>query len=262
MPLAMQGVFRATTRRYGPERGYQAGFAVYWASCWFAAGTVLGPRRLLRLWLAPAPALPPPRALGAAVLTAPPLGGFATQWLPQARESGPAVVAFAAGIGTTNALAEEVFWRGVPLAVFPDEALRGWLWPSLGFIVWHLVPLTARPSSLRRRAAVLAGAALVGSGYGWIALRTRSLAWVAPAHALTDSSGLAPIRSAWLGRPALSDPERGAGGGVARPRLGQASTGSRDASQALKPPRRSETSSKPRLRRKAAPTLERQPPAQ
>lgn len=198
MPLAMKCVFRATTRRYGPERGYQAGFAVYWASCWVVAGAVVGPRRLLAVWQVPEQLLPAPRGLSAAVLMAPPLGGFATQWLPEARASGPVVVALAAGIGTTNALAEEVFWRGVPVAVFPDDPLRGWLWPAAGFTVWHLVPLTTRPTSTRRRAALLAGAALVGLGYGWIAMSTRSLALLAPAHALTDSSGLAPVRAVWL----------------------------------------------------------------
>ena len=202
MPLAMRAVFRGTTRRYGAERGYQAGFALYWATCWVVAGTVVGPRRLLGLWQVPERVLPAPRWLSAAVLVAPPLGGLATQWLPNARASGPVTVALAVGVGTTNALAEEVFWRGVPVAVFPDDRLRGWLWPAVGFTAWHLVPLAARPSSLRRRAALLAGAASIGLGYGWVAISTRSLALVAPAHAVTDSSGVAPVRATWLtGKP-------------------------------------------------------------
>jgi membrane protease YdiL (CAAX protease family) len=199
MPLAMRGVFRATTRRYGPERGYQAGFAVYWASCWLMAGLVAGPRRLFEVWQAPEQRLPAPRGLGAVALVAPPLGGLATQWLPEARASGPVVIAVAASIGTTNALAEEMFWRGVPVAAFAaDDVWRGWLWPALGFTTWHLVPLASHPSSPRRRAELQTGAALIGLSYGWIAFRTRSLALVAPAHALTDSSGLSAVRSTWL----------------------------------------------------------------
>jgi membrane protease YdiL (CAAX protease family) len=162
------------------------------------AGTVVGPRRLFALWETPERLLPAPRVLSAAVLMAPPLGGLATQWVPNARASGPLAVVVAAGVGTTNALAEEVFWRGIPVATFAEDQVRGWLWPALGFTAWHLVPLTTRPASSRRRAAVLAGAAVVGLGYGWIALRTRSLALVAPAHALTDSSGVVPVRAIWL----------------------------------------------------------------
>lgn len=198
MPAAMNAVFGATTRRYGPERGYQAGFAIYWASCWVLAGSVIGRQRLLGLWRVPAQVLPPPRGLSAAVLVAPPLGGLATQWLSHARASGPVAVVVAVAVGTTNAFAEEVFWRGVPVATFPDDPLRGWLWPALGFTAWHLVPLTARPSSIHRRASLLAGAALIGLGYGWIAWRTRSLAGVASAHALTDSSGVRPVATNWL----------------------------------------------------------------
>lgn len=197
MPLAMKAVFTATTRRFGPVRGYQAGFATYWASCWALAGIVVGRRGLLRLWAAPEQTLPAPRLLSGAVLAAPPLGGLTTQWVPHARASGLVAVAVAAGVGTTNALAEEVFWRGVPVATFPDDPLRGWLWPAVGFTAWHLVPLTARPSSLPRRASLLAGAAFIGLGYGWIALRTRSLALVAPAHALTDASGVLPVSASW-----------------------------------------------------------------
>ena len=121
MPLAMNAVFRATTRRYGPERGYQAAFAIYWASCWALAGAVIGRRRLLELWRVPQQGLPPRGGLNAAVLVTPPLGGLATQWLPNARASGPAAVAAAVAVGTTNALAEEAFWRGVPVATFPDD---------------------------------------------------------------------------------------------------------------------------------------------
>jgi len=198
MPLAMRAVFSATTRRYGPERGYQAGFAIYWASCWVLAAAVIGRRDLVKLWAAPEQALPVPRALGAAALAVPPLGGLATQWVPYARASGFRTVALAAGLGTTNALAEEAFWRGVPVASFPDDPLRGWLWPAVGFTAWHLVPLAARPPSASRRAFLLAGAAFIGLGYGWVALQTRSLAAVTPAHALTDASGLRPVKANWM----------------------------------------------------------------
>jgi hypothetical protein len=55
MPVAMEAVFQVTTRRYGPRRGYQAGFAIYWASCWAAAAALVGPRRLRQLWQVPEP---------------------------------------------------------------------------------------------------------------------------------------------------------------------------------------------------------------
>lgn len=200
IPLGMKVVFDETTRRWGPKRGYQAGFAIYWATCWAVATAIVGHRRLLDLWRLPEEVVPRPRPVGAAVLVAPPLGAVATEWWPNARAAGPTAIAVAAGVGLTNALAEEALWRGVPIEVFPGETLRGWLWPSVGFTAWHLVPLSTRPTSARRRASVLAGAAAIGLGYGWIAHRTRSLAIVTSAHALTDACGVRPTRTIWLTR--------------------------------------------------------------
>src|SRR5690242_16171524 len=123
MPVVMKVVFDATARRYGPQRGYQAGFAVYWATCWGAGAVLVGGRRLRGLWRVPQPVLPAPPGLSMAVLLTPPLGGLVTQWFPHARASGPVAIATAAAVGTTNALAEEAFWRGVPVTIFPDDLL-------------------------------------------------------------------------------------------------------------------------------------------
>jgi hypothetical protein len=50
VPLAMEPVFTRAIRRFGPERGYQVGFAIYWVTCWTVAGAIAGPRRLAALW--------------------------------------------------------------------------------------------------------------------------------------------------------------------------------------------------------------------
>jgi len=200
MPLAMKAIFARTTRRFGAERGYQAGFAIYWATCWMLAGVIVGPRRMHDLWRPPEHLLPKPRPVAAVLLVAPPLGALATEWLPNARATDRAAVIVAAGVGITNALAEETLWRGVPAATFPDDTLRGWLWPAVGFTAWHLVPLCTRQTTARRRASLLGGAAAIGLCYGWIAQRTQSLVAVTPVHALTDACGVRPAREIWLAR--------------------------------------------------------------
>jgi hypothetical protein len=95
---------------------------VYWATCWGVAAALLGPRRLAALWHAGDTALPDPRSLAAAVLVVPP--AITRQWMPYAREAGPVAIASAAGVGVTNALAEEALWRGVPIALFPGAPVR------------------------------------------------------------------------------------------------------------------------------------------
>jgi hypothetical protein len=119
MPLAMKAVFRASTRRLGSQRGYQAGSAVYWATCWGVAAALVGPRRLAALWHPGNTELPDPPFLAAMVLAVRPLGAITTQWLPNARDAGPVGIAAAAGVGITNALAQEALWRGVPVSLFP-----------------------------------------------------------------------------------------------------------------------------------------------
>jgi membrane protease YdiL (CAAX protease family) len=197
----MRMVFRRAAGRFGQRRGYQAGFAVYWATCWAVASAIAGPRRLAEAFGAAHRPLPTPRTLAYAALAVPPAGAVITEFLPHARRAGPAAIGASIFVGTTNALAEEAFWRALPVAVFPEDKVRGWLWPAAWFTAWHLVPLTAAGAERRRAEQVMAGAALIGAGYGWIALKTGSVAPVLGPHAITDASGVRAAKRLWLGHP-------------------------------------------------------------
>ena len=199
MPAAMRSVFSATVSTFGRRRGYQAGFAVYWASCWAAAAAITGPRGLARTFR-PGQSLPPPRALSVAVLAFPAVGAVLTELLPNVRRAGPAAIAASVGIGLTNALAEEAFWRALPVTLFPEDPVRGWLWPAAGFTAWHLVPLHAAGTDASRAARLIFGAGLIGLGYGWVAFKTQSVASTIGPHAITDASGVGVARTMWLGR--------------------------------------------------------------
>lgn len=196
----MHLVFEAAVRRFGRRRGYQAGFAAYWATCWAAAIAVAGPRRLAETFGAPHGPLPTPRSLAYAALAAPPAGALITEFLPYARRAGPAAIGMAIFVGTTNALAEEALWRALPVATFPGDKVRGWLWPAAWFTAWHLVPLAAAGAGGRRTGAVVTGAGLIGAGYGWIALKTGSVSPLLAPHAVTDASGVRMAARFWCGR--------------------------------------------------------------
>lgn len=43
------------------------------------------------------------------------------------------MVGFSISPGIVNALAEEVFWRALPIAVFPANPIRGWHRPAAWF---------------------------------------------------------------------------------------------------------------------------------
>ena len=56
-----------------------------------------------------------------------------------------------------NAFAEELLWGGLFVETFPDDPIKGWLWPATGFTLLHLAPLSVRPSPRTR--SFLAGSA-------------------------------------------------------------------------------------------------------
>jgi hypothetical protein len=198
VPIGMRVLFPALARRLGNRRGHLTGFALYWAGCYLVPLGLLGWRRVRGLLREPGGPLPPPRRLAAAALLVPPLGAVATELAPRARAAGPMLLATAAGAAVVNATGEELLWRGLFVATFPDELVRGWLWPAAGFTLWHLAPLSVLPSR-RGTLGFLLPTALIGAGSGWVAWRTRSLRWTLPPHVVTDASGLR-VAGYWLGR--------------------------------------------------------------
>jgi membrane protease YdiL (CAAX protease family) len=197
MPAGMRVLFPMLARRLGARRGYLAGFGIYWAGCYLVPLALVGRRRIAALLGRPADPLPRPRWLGALALLVPPLGAAGTELRPALGQADPALVATAGAVAVVNAAGEELLWRGLFVATFPDDLVRGWLWPAIGFTAWHLAPASVRPP--RHGRMFLAGTALIGAGFGWIAWRTRSLRWTLPAHVATDACGLSAAQL-WLNR--------------------------------------------------------------
>jgi hypothetical protein len=215
VPVGLRALFGVLARRLGPRRGHLTGFAVYWAACYLLPLGLLGPHRVRALLRHPAGRLPHPRSLAVAALLVPPLGAAGTELAPQLRSADLAVLATAAGAAVVNATGEELLWRGLFVAAFPEDPVWGWLWPAVGFTAWHLAPQAVLPAR-RGKAAFVAASALIGTGLGWVAWRTRSLRWTLPSHVATDAAGLRVARF-WLGRTvpplvgrsALGAPPRG-----------------------------------------------------
>jgi hypothetical protein len=198
VPVGMRALFPVLARRLGTRRGHLTGFAVYWTVCYLLPLGLLGRTRVRALLRQPARPLPSPRWLAAAALLVPPLGAAGSELAPELGNADPAVVATAASVAVVNAAGEELLWRGLFVATFPDDPVRGWLWPAVGFTAWQLAPLAVLPSR-RGTLAFLAPTALIGAGLGWVAWRTQSLRWTLPPHLATDASGLRVARF-WLDR--------------------------------------------------------------
>jgi hypothetical protein len=60
---------------------------------------------------------------------------------PQLRNADPTVLATAVTVANVHAAAEELLWHSLFVATFPDDPVRGWLWPAIGFTAWHPSPV-------------------------------------------------------------------------------------------------------------------------
>jgi hypothetical protein len=186
VPVSMAAAFAALGRLVGPRRGYNAGFALYWAGWCFAFPLwVLGGKRVTRVLSRGTR----PSGIDAAWLMLPVAGAAAAELLPNRRAVDRKVAGMMAGSAVVNAVGEELLWRGAYLAIFPEDVWRGAVWPWVGFTLWHLAPQIVFPSR-HGRAGFLGGAALVGAASARVAWTTRGLRWTLVPHILTDACGV------------------------------------------------------------------------
>jgi hypothetical protein len=123
-----------------------------------------------------------------------------------------------------TALAEEMIFRGVLLALGLRSRSRGWavVTSSTLFGLWHVVPTlgalgrgaNGRPDAraTASTAAVVATTALAGAGFAWLRLRGRSVVAPILAHAALNMVAFAGVRIAsGTGSPALERTASGSG---------------------------------------------------
>ena len=71
---------------------------------------------------------------------------LAFAFVPRAGIAGVPIIIVSICLGLVIGVAEELLWRGVYLALFPDNWWLNLIYPSVAFGLWHLCPLIALPS--------------------------------------------------------------------------------------------------------------------
>ena len=189
---SMRGAFRGFGALLGPKVGYFTAFVCYWlAWCLAFPLWIMRGSGLAGLFRRPTHPLGKPAWLGLLLLLFPTLGAAVTIFARRLHLATPLVLLISAVLAIVNAIAEEVLWRGIYSRVFPRQLVRGYLYPAVGFTLWHLVPQSLHKSRMRGGTkAFLAGALVIGLGHGWVAWRTGSIRWTTLTHILTDFLGL------------------------------------------------------------------------
>ncbi len=192
---SMVVAFQVLVHRLGFKTGYLAAFLIYW-SVWGALFPLLtlgsrGVRVLLEEGVRPGRG---ERRVWLALLAIPPLLAAVTVLPTKFSQATPAVILGSAALALVNGILEELLWRGLYVWGFPELLGSGYLYPAIGFALWHLAPQAVHPTAMPGGVpAFLAGALFFGLCWGWVARRSRSIRWVVISHVLTDFLGLGAL---------------------------------------------------------------------
>ena len=181
------GWFQLTTLFLGTKWGYVTGFLGYWAYCLFIAWRISDGdwnyfkslwdrqrRTKYGTWIGLAAFFPA-------------VGVFFISFLPNVARLSFSAGALLIGMVVVNGFIEELYWRGLYLLEYPNNAWIGFLLSWLLFGAWHISLWFAR--GILYKDGFLA---LVGGSYGlgllwtWVARSNGNLRAVIPAHILAN----------------------------------------------------------------------------
>jgi uncharacterized protein len=184
--------FQGFVALWGSQIGYFAGFLVYWVLwCLLFSLWILGKGGLSGLFQRAMQLQGRHNRLLLLLLIWPPLLAATTVLPAKFAQITGLVLAGSAALAVVNATLEEVLWRGAYIHVFPDSKFWGWIYPSIGFALWHIVPLSVHNNSMPGgMASYLAGALVIGLSYGWVAWRTGSIRWTVMSHVVMNFLGM------------------------------------------------------------------------
>jgi membrane protease YdiL (CAAX protease family) len=184
--------FRQLVSRFGPRRGYLAGFLFYWIAWGFLLPLwLLGPQGVARLYRLGFPILGNPAWLGALLLIFPLLLGYGYAFPRAIRQATLQILLLSMAIAIINGALEELLWRGAYIAAFPGQWFLGMIYPAIGFAIWHFAPQSVFPNKAPGgNLSLVVVAGIVGLMWGWVAMQIGSLLLVTLSHILFDFSGL------------------------------------------------------------------------
>ena len=181
------GLFQLTTAFLGPKWGYVTGFLGYWSYCLITAWLVSGRdwNYFREMWNRQRDNKYA-RWIGLAAFI-PALGVFFVSFLPNVAKLSLSAALLLIFMVILNGSIEELYWRGLYLLEYPNDARIGFFLSWLLFGAWHISLWFAR--GILYKDGFLA---LVGGAYGlgliwtWVARSNGNLRAVVPAHILAN----------------------------------------------------------------------------
>lgn len=185
-------IFKIFVGRYGMKLGYFLGFVFYWIVwCFIFPLFIIGIDGIKNIFRKVSNPFGKPAWLGLLVLLIPPFLAGSTAFVKKFNIINSLILLGSLGLAIINATGEEILWRGVYNRIFPKNVILGYIYPSIGFAIWHISPQTIHVSSMPGGIySFLFGALVLGLCWGWVVWKTKSIIWAVLSHILTDFFGL------------------------------------------------------------------------
>ncbi len=199
--VSMYTVFQVANRQFGYPGGYLLAFGVYWL-VWcilFPAWALGGFQKIARLmqdrqdfrdldWKSHL------------CLWTPILFPLFFVFVRRVGEINLPILLASLALGIVIGITEEILWRGVFIALFPNNSWWNTIYPSLTFGLWHVCPQSVLASSMAGgMTTFVIYAIILGLLYAYYARKAGSIRWSIVSHVIHDSLGLGGLAYlAWL----------------------------------------------------------------
>lgn len=172
------------SRWLNAEFGYVLGFLFYWAIwCFLVPLLILKGEGIVSLFREANPLFRKSNWLPAALLVLIVVITVA-MYPPIKLLAAPGkLIIIAIPVAILNGVCEELLWRGLYVKAFPGNRILGFVYPSIGFALWHVSPQLVIPAESGIWPFVVS-TLFLGISYGWISYRTGSIKWNVISHSI------------------------------------------------------------------------------
>lgn len=190
--LTMYAAFRGLAVVLGFPLGYLVAFLIYWIGwCIIFPLFILKFPGVLDLFRETKPRFGKTSWKTLALLLWPLPFPILFRFLPKLPDVNLSIILASIIIGVTTGITEEILWRGVYVRIFPNSIWLSYIYPSIGFALWHICPQSVLPNpDLGGMASFVFFALLLGLSWGYYARKTNSILWCTIVHCIHDSFGL------------------------------------------------------------------------
>jgi len=185
-------VFHFASIFFGKKIGYFIGFLFYWLFwCLMVPLITIGWAEIKSSFIRMPKRVSQMSFMELIMLTIPLVLGYGYAFPKAIHSANLIIIISSLLLAIINALCEEILWRATFIKIFSSNAFMSFIYPTIGFGIWHYSPQTIYASNTPGATIAFIGVAtIVGFFYGFIARKYNSIFWTTITHILFDFSGL------------------------------------------------------------------------